>query len=314
MVKNLKKKIALFAGLTVITALLSGCESDECVRIGKAETGTAYEIFYGSKGKDCLESYIYYVPDRYTTTKEIFVQLVRQLRNIPDEIGDHYDALENVSFYGNIYNNVLEISYSSAGMDKVMEYLFRESIVFTMTQIKGIDYVTMLRDGQYIKDSKGEVITRMTSSDYTDYDKSIMNDLQNIELQLYYSNEAGDKLIGVKDTYRFNSKKSVEGFLVDRLVEKPEKGGMLNTLQSKSVINKIYTYDGVCYVDFSGDINDMITKVKPEVVIYSVVNSLTSINGINKVKITIDGSQEVKFLNTVPLWHAFSRNLNIIQN
>ena len=55
-------------------------------------------------------------------------------------------------------------------------------------------------------------------------------------------------------------------------------------------------------------------NVTPEVTIYSIVNSLVELSGVNKVQISVNGSTDVIYMETVPLSQVFERNLEIMDN
>ena len=54
-------------------------------------------------------------------------------------------------------------------------------------------------------------------------------------------------------------------------------------------------------------------SVLPEVTIYSLVNSLVELNGVNKVQIMIDGDVNVVFRDTISLSSPFERNLDVLK-
>ena len=54
-------------------------------------------------------------------------------------------------------------------------------------------------------------------------------------------------------------------------------------------------------------------EVKAEIAIYSIVNSLCELSGIDRVQIFVDGKSEVMFRERIPLTTVFSRDLDYIQ-
>ena len=52
--------------------------------------------------------------------------------------------------------------------------------------------------------------------------------------------------------------------------------------------------------------------VTPEVVIYSITNSLVELTSVNKVQISIDGQTDVVFRETFNLTNLYERNLDLI--
>jgi spore germination protein GerM len=76
------------------------------------------------------------------------------------------------------------------------------------------------------------------------------------------------------------------------------KGTKLNTLNKK---------DGILYVDFSKEFLDSnLNKEKEEFMIHSIVNTLTEIVTVNKVKFLVDGNSNIK-LNHISLEKPIER-------
>ena len=57
----------------------------------------------------------------------------------------------------------------------------------------------------------------------------------------------------------------------------------------------------------------VITGVNSDVVIYSIVNSLAELVEVNKVQISVNGKNSVKFMDTMSLSNPYERNLEIIK-
>ena len=69
--------------------------------------------------------------------------------------------------------------------------------------------------------------------------------------------------------------------------------------------------ENVCYLNFdSGFLNNNL-EVDENIIIYSIVNSLASLMTVNKVQITVNGSQDVMFRDKISLNTMFERNLDL---
>ena len=69
----------------------------------------------------------------------------------------------------------------------------------------------------------------------------------------------------------------------------------------------------VCYLDLSQEFKGNVEETRSDLVVYSVVNSLTSISSISKVLITIDGEVVHSYIGTVDLSKPLSFNSEIIK-
>ena len=71
--------------------------------------------------------------------------------------------------------------------------------------------------------------------------------------------------------------------------------------------------DGVCYVNLSTTFLTQIYNVTPEAVIYSIVNSLCEVSGIDKVQISVDGDTSIFFREKMQLNATYERNLDMLE-
>ena len=71
--------------------------------------------------------------------------------------------------------------------------------------------------------------------------------------------------------------------------------------------------DGVCYVNLGDSFRNQNAEVMEEVVLYSIVNSLTELQGVSKVQISINGSTEGDIRYSYDLSKLYERNLELIK-
>ena len=76
-------------------------------------------------------------------------------------------------------------------------------------------------------------------------------------------------------------------------------------------LNSVTIKDGICYVDFNEEFVNLNPNIDPEIVIYSVVNSLVELSYINKVQFTINGAM-VEEYNGIDFNEPFERKLELI--
>ena len=71
--------------------------------------------------------------------------------------------------------------------------------------------------------------------------------------------------------------------------------------------------DSVCYINFDAAFLDGVADVSEYVPIYAIVNSLTELTTVTRVRILVNGSQDVMFRDIVSLNTAFERNTEYMQ-
>ncbi len=67
-------------------------------------------------------------------------------------------------------------------------------------------------------------------------------------------------------------------------------------------------------MDFNADFLDKLPDISDEVAVYSVVNSLVEISGINRVQFTIEGEAYKTYRETLAFDGMFERNLDLVES
>ena len=91
------------------------------------------------------------------------------------------------------------------------------------------------------------------------------------------------------------------GIPMEQLIEGPRKSGLLATIPSETKLITITVVDGVCYVNLDEMFLNQNQEISEPVVLYSIVDSLTELTGIDKVQISINGDTSGKCRYTYKL-------------
>ena len=127
---------------------------------------------------------------------------------------------------------------------------------------------------------------------------------------LYFTDANGTLLYPEKRSVMHNVNTSVERVIIEELISGPEQPGLMPTLNSDIKILNVSVNENVCYVNFDAAFLNNSLEVKDYIPIYSIVNSLSELSNVNRVQITVNGSQEVTFRETISLNTLFERNLD----
>jgi germination protein M len=169
-------------------------------------------------------------------------------------------------------------------------------------------------NGQPLMGVNEKPIGFMESSDFIDNTRA-----ENVFVTMYYADETGKTLVSSNLKISYDGNRSIEQLIIQQLISGPEViEGPLEKEMKKSIpdgteLLKITTKDGICYVDFNDKFMSNIQGVEDDVVIYSVVNSLVELSGINKVKFTINGEVKKNYGDGIPFEGLFERNLEIVE-
>jgi len=214
----------------------------------------------------------------------------------PDVVGAIGTQLGDVTY--RIEGNVATINFGQDyyKADTTLRVLRYAAIVRTLCQIDGIDGVCLTVDHESVVDSSGQVVGVETPDSFLGNDEAKINEYEKTDIYLYFSNETGEKLTEVVKPVVYNSNIMLERVVVDNLIEGPGEGTTaVSTINPAAKVSNVTVKDGICYVNLNSDFLTRTSPVSDEVVIYSIVNSLTRLSNENKVQIMIDGETEVSF-------------------
>lgn len=106
-----------------------------------------------------------------------------------------------------------------------------------------------------------------------------------------------------------------EKVIVDELMKGPRNKTFIATITQNSKLISIETIDKICYVNFSKEYTEGIKweELGEEIVVWSLVNSLTQLDYIQKVQILVEGEKIDFSHKEYSIIQPFSRNEDIIQ-
>ena len=191
------------------------------------------------------------------------------------------------------------------------EVLVRAALVRTLCQIDGVDYVGIQCNGKDLTDALGQPVGLMEPSQFVDNAGNEINSYERVELSLYFADEEGRKLVKSNTTVEYNSNISTERLVVEQIIKGPNDGSLRATVNPQTKVNNVSIKDGVCYVNLDGAVMNALPGVDLRLSVYSIVNSLTELPGINKVQLLIDGESNVVLGDNIRLENVFERNLDL---
>ncbi len=310
---NIKKRwIYILAGFAFF---LAGCN-------GKAETErTEYAVYYLDREETHINAAAYEAAagkdDRETLVYELLGQMQTQTEEIecvPVISGFHVKEC-----FFRESQITLNLSEEYEMLSPAKEVLVRAAIVKTLTQVEGVELVALQVNGKNLLDATGNTVGVMSKDTFIDNTGEDMKKYEEVTLTLYFASTTGDKLIKVNRTMRYNTNIALEKLVVEQLVYGPvEKKGknntaaMLASLNPETKIIGVNIKDGICYVNLDNSFLTLPANVTSDVVIYSLVNSLTELPGVLKVQLAVNGETEVS-LGEKTLSGLFERNLDLIQ-
>lgn len=202
-------------------------------------------------------------------------------------------------------------------LDKIDEVLLRASIVKTLCQLDGVEYVEFYVEEEPLT-IDGENVGIMSKLSFLD---SVGGEgyTQEKYVTLYFSSNDGTEMLEISTKLTHDMTVPLARLLVEQLLKGPDEISDANTSEVRDTIpsgtklNSLTIRDHVCYVDFSREFMNMQADVKGAVVVYSIVNTLCELSDVSKVQFTIDGEQQETYGDVKDFAGSFERNLDMVR-
>lgn len=297
-------KRALSAMLLLVIIMLTSCS----VKKNNSEViSNAYQIYYIDSKTSGIVSESY-VPEG-KTKEELVSELLEVLQKEPSNMVYKKGIPEGITIKDySINDDQLTINFDAnySEFKGIPEVLCRATIVKTMCQIPGIDFVLFNVNGQPFIDSNGIQTGLMTAEFFIENTGAETH----YKVTLYFANEEGNKLKKTTRNIFYTGTSPIEEQVINQLINGPTEMGLYATVPEGTTVLNVSTKEKICYVDLNEKFLEKLPNVTDEVAIYSIVNSLVELPGINKVQFRINGQTVEMFQNT-PFDGLFERNLSI---
>ncbi len=301
--------------LLLLMALAAGCGRKQEQAPEEEPEGT-YKIYYLNSSMTRLAPQRYYTKTR--EPGELIPELMDRFLNVPNDVDSQVALSDKVGYLGYRQEDQVLFLYFDAGygskvnMNATREILCRAALAKTMTQIEGIDYISIYVADQPLLDSGGNPVGVLSDSDFIEGISDI-NSYEKSQLNLFFTDETGQHLVGETREVVHSINTSLERLIVEELLKGPQAAGHYRTLPEGTKLLNVSLNENICYINFDSAFLNNTLDVNEYIPIYSIVNSLSEISTVSKVQITINGSQDVMFRDVVSLNAQFERNLEILE-
>lgn len=294
--------------LLTIPLLMAGCREQQQVD----ESG--YRIWYINQDETCLK---YENKELQSKNEEgLLREMMEVMRETPTDdelkpvIPEDVTLLDFDFEHNQLY---LDFSPEYKKMPKVYEVLCRAAIVRTLGQIDGVEYVDFQVNGEPLTDLEGKEIGLMNEDQFIENAGEEINAYKTADLTLYFSNKAGDKLVGQRVAMEYNSNISLEKLIVEQLIAGPPFEGAYPTIPSETKLLNISIKDNICYVNLDEGFLGTGYNVIESIPVYSIVNSLIENTDAQKVQISINGETNRMFRESINFDTIFEKNEGLIE-
>lgn len=304
----MKKSIVCVCAIMLI--MLCGCGKTNI-----PEGSSCYTLYYINNDNTKLISKEY-----WTTTEDanqLFEELYTELSKVPEKLEYTPPFSNHVELKSwNLQNGRLLLDFQKeyVKLSAETEVLTRAAIVKTFTQIGGVNYISFQIEEEDLEDSMGKLVGAMYADSFIYNEGAQINSYEEVTLNLYFANEEGDALVKTEKTIMYNTNVAKEKVILEQLIQGPKGDKGCPTINPDTKVLSVVVKDSVCYVNLSETFMTQIYSVSPEVVLYSIVNSLCELSNVEKVQILIDGDSGITFRETFSLNVAYEPNRKIMES
>lgn len=299
-----KKIISVLVLLCLMSVIFAGCT---------AEDSKIVKVYYLDIKKSTLITKEYELTAN--DTNGYVVELINVLSkdtNSPEYLKPIPAAVSLKDFYVRGGLLVLNFSKQYEEIDPIEEILVRAAIANTMLQIPGVEKVSFQVAGQPLVDSAGNVVSAMTKETFLNYNDNSKDALTKQKVNLYYSTEDGTALIKEEHEIYYDSRVLVASVVMDYLRKKPESKNAKVAIPSSTKVVSTLMSDGVCYVTLDSTLQNQLSDVSKNVIIYSIVNSLCDLDNVNTVVIKVENDNSSVEQNNLDIAGTYQKDYSLV--
>ena len=198
-------------------------------------------------------------------------------------------------------------------MDSAKKCAFMRKTIFIAMIMALVLILCSCGAAKKAEDALAEDLTPISSLTIDEEEAAVLN--EKVPVILYFGNEEKNKLVKeIRYVDIKEAKKGAENLasaMVKELLKGPKAKGLTALIaEGTSLRSPVTINERVANVDFTKEFIDNHPggKELAELTIYSIVNTLTEIKEIERVKITINGKETKTFKDNVSLSNDFPRN------
>lgn len=303
----MRKRIVCILLSFVLLLSLTGCGNNN-------ESKGEYQVYYMNMEMSKI------VAEEYDSTgaerEELIEELLVKLKSAPDssKLRQTIPANVNVnSFKINGAYLYIDFSEEYKSLKPTEEVLVRAAIVKTLIQANVCSLVAFTVNSEPLLNAAGNLVGSMSGDSFVENPGKQINSSVETTLTLYFASKDGTSLVKETRTVHYSTNISMEKLIMEQLIEGPKKSGATATVPSATKLITVSVVDGVCYVNLGDSFKNQSADVNEEIVLYSIVNSLTEGQNVTKVQISVNGNTDGKLRYTYDLSKMYERDMSYLK-
>lgn len=188
------------------------------------------------------------------------------------------------------------------------------SIVKTLTQLPGIEKVSIMSEGKDLLSADDQPYGPLARTDLDKIEEDSKPKSKTLDITVYFSDDEAMYLVPETRKIKLEDK-LIEEAIIEELIKGPEEKEHFETIPEGTKLLSIKTEDKTAYVDLSKEFkeNHPGGSTGEIMTIYSIVNSLTELDNIEKVIFSIEGQKEKTLAGHLIFDEPFYRDESLIK-
>lgn len=301
-----KKIIPVLLLLTLLLSLTAGCSGNNQKK--------QYVVYYLNSEVTKL------VPKKVelenTSGSAQIDELLKDLQTQPEDASLRQTIPKTVEILGvsaMSYQITVDFSKEYYDMKPTEEILTRAAIAKTLLQITDYPYVMFTVESKPLLNGNGTNVGAMNLDSFVENPGEQINSSQKTTLTLYFSNKDGDQLVPETREVHYSSNISLEKLIMEQLMEGPKESGLQATIPTGTKLITITVVDKVCYVNLDEMFLNQNKEISEQVVLYSIVDSLSELPSVDKVQLSINGDTSGTCRYTYDLATMYEADLSMVE-
>lgn len=309
-------KVLLLCGV-----LLCGCTAEEEPSVQTTDVTGTIRIYYTNETATTLQEERAVINPDLETDEQIN-QLLTLLKNppegessiIPESLRLTYRTEQSEST-GQM-NIKMYVWGNYEALQPNVENVFRVGIMKSLIHMDNVGVVELFA---MAKNEEG--ISVQTRKSYLTQDTIILNEADenffqdNVEVKLYFMDKSSTSLVMETRRVTVQMQERLVDKVVSMLIAGPTSDTCQATMPEGTAVNEILLRHNICYVDLNEAFvrNYLGGELSEQLVVYSLVNSLTSCYGVDSVQILINGQQREYYKSEVKINIPLQFNEELVQ-
>lgn len=221
--------------------------------------------------------------------------------------------VEVLGYKGSSYQLTVDFSQEYYQLSPTDEILTRAAIAKTLLQAEEYSYVLFTVESQPLLNFNGELVGSMNADTFVENPGGQINASQQTTLTLYFASMDGTGLVEETRVVHYSSNISMEKLVMEQLMEGPKQSGAQSTIPAETKLINVSVVDGICYVSLDETFLNQNPEITEQVVLFSIVDSLTELGNVQKVQISINGDTSGKCRYNYDLATMYEADESLVQ-